>query len=211
MKFFRFNFLDLRLSRKANGFTLTELMVVIGIMTIMNLLIFSSYPEFSQRLALKRTSEDIALIVRQAQAYSLGIKKSGSVDIDYTGFGVHFDKTTKDKQKSLILFADSSSGNLYKYDEGELFQEYKINTGDVVFDLQVCKADGCVVLDTVDTVNTVDIFYPRSRSMAIISGEGIIDANASYAKVVIRSPKGKMRTIKIWISGEISVKEDNVQ
>ena len=57
------------------GFTLTELLVVVGIMTIMNLLIFANYPEFSQRLALKRTSEDIALIVRQAQAYSLGIKK----------------------------------------------------------------------------------------------------------------------------------------
>ena len=68
------------------GFTLTELLVVVGIMTIMNLLIFANYPEFSQRLALKRTSEDVALIVRQAQAYSLGIKSQFRGIIPVLGF-----------------------------------------------------------------------------------------------------------------------------
>ena len=97
------------------GFTLTELLVVVGIMTIMNLLIFANYPEFSQRLALKRTSEDIALIVRQAQAYSLGIKKP--VSGDYSGFGVRFDKNNN---KSLILFADTNTNKTY--DEGNYFK-----------------------------------------------------------------------------------------
>ena len=48
-------------------------MVAVGIMTLINIMIFASYPEFSQKMALKRTSEEIALIVRQAQAYALGI------------------------------------------------------------------------------------------------------------------------------------------
>ena len=43
------------------------------------------------------------------------------------GFGIHFNKNNS---KSLILFADSDSDKTY--DEGELFQEFKIDTGDYV-------------------------------------------------------------------------------
>ena len=59
---------------KQRGFSLIELMVAVGIMTLINIMIFASYPEFSQKMALKRTSEEVALIARQAQAYALGIK-----------------------------------------------------------------------------------------------------------------------------------------
>ena len=85
MKFFRFYFLDFILSRKANGFSLIELMVAVGIITVINIMIFASYPEFSQKLSLKRTSEEVALIVRQAQAYAQGIKRPVYDGEDYFG------------------------------------------------------------------------------------------------------------------------------
>ena len=181
------------------GFTLTELLVVVGIMTIMNLLIFANYPEFSQRLALKRTSEDIALIVRQAQAYSLGIKKP--VSGDYSGFGVHFDKKNN---TNLILFADTNTTNNKTYDEGELFQKYIINTGDVVSELRGCTTATCDT-DSEPEFDTLDIFYPRASPMAMINGK----SEASYAKITIMPPKKKNKTriIEIWASGQISVKE----
>ena len=138
MKFFRFNFLDLILSRKANGFSLIELMVSVGILTLISTMIFASYPEFSQKMALKRTSEEIALIVRQAQVYALGIKKSVSGDDYYSDSGVHFDKNDS---KSLILFTDSDSDKTYDKGDGcgvsdtECFQEFKIDTGDYISNL----------------------------------------------------------------------------
>jgi len=182
------------------GFTLTELLVVVGIMTIMNLLIFANYPEFSQRLALKRTSEDVALIVRQAQAYSLGIKKP--VSGDYSGFGVHFDKKNN---TNLILFADTNTNTNKTYDEGELFQEYKINTGDSISGLEVCDSyNKCS-----EAENTLDVFYPRASPMATISIDGKEEEGISYAKITIMPPKKKNKTriIEIWTSGQISVKE----
>ena len=182
----------------AGGFTLTELLIVVSIMTIMNLLIFANYPEFSQRLALKRTSEDVALIVRQVQAYSLGIKRPVGTtdDKDYSGFGVHFDNTSEAKKKSLILFADANKNKTYN--GGELFQEYKINTGDIISVLKECKTT-CPEIQ----VPTLDIFYPRASPMAMING----DDEVSYAQITIKSPKGKTRIIEIWTSGQISVKE----
>lgn len=191
MKFFRFYFLDLKLSRKARGFTLTELMVVVGIMTIMNLLIFANYPEFSQRLALKRTSEDVALIVRQAQAYSLGIKRPvGATEDNYNGFGVRFDKREANK-KSLTIFTGNGG-------YGEDFQEYKINTGDVVYELKACKT----TCNDNDKVDVLDIFYPRATPVATIN-----NGDYSYAEITIQSPKKKTRIIKVWISGQVSIKD----
>ena len=202
MKFFRFNFLDLILSRKANGFSLIELMVSVGILTLINIMIFASYPEFSQKMALKRTSEEIALIARQAQAYSLGIKRSASISDDFFGFGVHFDKSPANS-KSLILFTDLDSDKIY--DEGELFQEFKIDTGDYISKLQVCDSVSCPSAES----GSLDIIYPRARSMASISADKIVCSSCSYAKVTIQSPRGKeeknKKYINIWISGQISV------
>ena len=58
-------------------------MVAVGIITVINIMIFASYPEFSQKWPLKRTSEEVALIVRQAQAYAQGIKRPVSGGEDY--------------------------------------------------------------------------------------------------------------------------------
>ena len=195
--------LEIGNSRFGRGFSLIELMVAGGILTLINIMIFASYPEFSQKMALKRTSEEVALVVRQAQAYALGIKRPVSGVDDYFGFGVHFDKSDS---KSLVLFADSDSDKTYDKGDGcggsgtECFQEFKIGTGDYVSELLECySTTGCA-----SSVNTLDVVYPRAASMATIN-----NGSASYAKVTIKSLRGNeaknKKNINIWISGQISV------
>ena len=190
---------------KQRGFSLIELMVAVGILTLINIMIFASYPEFSQRMALKRTSEEVALIVRQAQVYALGIKRSVSGGDDYLDIGVHFDKNDS---KSLILFADEDGDETYDAGGGcgstgaECFQEFKIETGDYISELQVCDSTSCENIEN----DGLDIIYPRARSMAIITADSGITTPSS-ANVTIKSPRGKERLIKIWVSGEISIKE----
>jgi len=185
---------------KQEGFSLIELMVAVGILTLISTMIFASYPEFSQKMALKRTSEEIALIVRQAQAYALGIERPVSGGEDYYGFGIHFDKIDS---KSLILFADSNSDKTYN--DGELFQEFKISTGDYVSELQACDSVPCQSAGS----GGLDIVYPRATSMASISADKIVCDSCSYAKVTIQSPRGdkekNKKYINIWRSGQISV------
>lgn len=180
---------------KQEGFSLIELMVAVGIITVINIMIFASYPEFSQKLSLKRTSEEVALIVRQAQAYAQGIKRPVSGGEDYFGFGVNFDKSPAES-KSLILFTDLDSDKTY--DEGELFQEFKIDTGDYISNIETCGSGGCNII----TGDKLDVVYPRATSMATVNNDG----NVSYARVTIKSPRGGEKYINIWISGQISVK-----
>ena len=193
---------------KQSGFSLIELMVAVGILTLINIMIFASYPEFSQKMALKRTSEEVALIARQAQAYALGIKRPVSGEEDYYGFGIHFDKSDS---KSLILFADSNSDKTYDKKDGcggsstECFQEFKISTGDYVSELQACDSVPCQSAGS----GGLDIVYPRATSMASISADKIVCDSCSYAKVTIQSPRGdkekNKKYINIWRSGQISV------
>lgn len=189
---------------KQEGFSLIELMVAIGILVVISTMIFASYPELSQRLALKRTSEEIALIARQAQAYSLGIERPASGGSDYYGFGIHFDKSDP---KSLILFADSGATPNKTYDAGdgcggsstECFQKFTIDTGDYISELNKCDKDSlCSPADG----GILDIIYPRATSIATINKN--IDS-PSYARITIKSPRGGEKYIKIWRSGQISV------
>lgn len=180
--------------KQKGGFSLIELMVAVGILILINTMIFAKYPEFSQKMALKRTSEEIALIARQAQAYSMGIKRPASGGDDYFGFGIHFDKNSS---KSFVLFADSDSDKAYDKNKGELFQEFKISTGDYFSELETCDSS-----DTCSKAIILDVVYPRASSMAVINN----DNSSSYARVTIKSPSGdKEKKIKIWISGQISV------
>ena len=193
--------------KRQNGFSLIELMVTVGILVMINIMIFASYPEFSQKISLKRTTEEVALIVRQAQAYALGIKRTVSSGDNYFGFGVHFETNNS---KSLILFTDSGLTPNKIYDAGdysingcggantECFQEFKIDTGDYISDLQTCRPN-----DACSSINSLDIVYPRASSMAEINNDG----NLSYALMTIKSSRGKEKKIEIWASGQISVKD----
>ena len=140
------------------------------------------------------------MIARQAQAYAFGIKRPVSGGEDYYGFGVNFNKSDS---KSLILFADSDSDKTY--DDGELFQEFKIGTGDYVSELQACDSVSCQSVEN----GGLDIVYPRATSMASISAGGDVCGSCFYAKVTIQSPRGNeeknKKNINIWISGQISV------
>ncbi|HBB56452.1 TPA: hypothetical protein DEW47_01970 [Patescibacteria group bacterium] len=192
MKFFRFDFLNFIFSRKANGFSLIELMVSVSILTVINMMVFASYPEFNQRMAIRRTSNDIALAVREAQVNALSIKE---LDGKFPAYGINF-KTGN----TFTLFADKGEEGVRNnlYDEGEEINTFMITTGDTISRLQLCSS-GC------NDTGEINIVYPRSNPMASItdsSGSGSND----YAIVTIAAPNDKIsKDIKIYLNGQISI------
>lgn len=176
-----------------------ELIVTTGILVLVSTLILADYPEFSHALSLKRTSQEIALVIRQAQVYGLGVRKfsTGTGDI-YPGYGAHFDVSNPD---SLVLFADVNANNRYD-GSSETVELFKIQTNSKIFqlcgDIKSAPPGNC-------SISTMDIIFLRPVPTVIFTANGGAASVSSDAEIGVISAKGKVSTIIVYSSGQISI------
>ena len=75
------------------GFTLVELIVVMSIATVIMTALIIQQSKWNDRLTVNTQAYELALMIRQAQIYSLGVREDmaggGGFDV---GYGVYFDK-----------------------------------------------------------------------------------------------------------------------
>jgi prepilin-type N-terminal cleavage/methylation domain-containing protein len=91
------------------GFSLIELLVVIGIFIIITSVILARQNKFSSDILLTDLAYQVAISIRQAQVYGLGVQaQSSNFDI---GYGVHFDNVTPNT--TYKLFADNDKNGVY--------------------------------------------------------------------------------------------------
>ncbi|MCX6755957.1 MAG: type II secretion system protein [Candidatus Nomurabacteria bacterium] len=81
--------MNLNNKQKNRGMTLVELMVVLAIMSIISAIVVTNYSGYKSSNSIKITADDIALSVRQAQAFAIGVRSTSS-DV-FPGYGIHFD------------------------------------------------------------------------------------------------------------------------
>jgi len=99
---------------KNNGVTLVELMVVISIFAIISTTVLVDYRNFSSSVVTQNLADDIALSVRKAQSYAIGVRgSSGSFN---QGYGIHFANSDfisgiSGSNKSFVLFSDMGAQN----------------------------------------------------------------------------------------------------
>lgn len=189
------------------GFTLVELVVTIGIFVIISTLVFANYPKFKSQLSLKKTSQEIAFVVREAQVYSLSTReyKSGAFGTFTAGYGVHFGI---DKPDTVLLFADTNRNSdsvTGVYDDGDgVVKKYKIRTSDSFTSLcgdEKKSPPGSCELSQLDAV------YLRPNPFVSLTGKDgeITLPNFSDVEIIISSPGGATKKIIIWVSGQITI------
>lgn len=186
------------------GFSLIELIITISITVLISLALFLNYSKFGSDIALKKTAQEIALAVREAQVYGLAVKEFSYSGSAFPGYGVHFDKTKPD---SFILFADNSPANNLYDGEAEKVGESKIQTSNKITDLCLDQKISPPPPTAQCGLNILDVVYLRPYLLVSIKGHnGISEVSASSdAEVIIRSPKGTERKVVIWLTGQISV------
>ncbi|MEK9184002.1 MAG: prepilin-type N-terminal cleavage/methylation domain-containing protein [Patescibacteria group bacterium] len=178
------------------GFTLIELMVTIGIMVIINGVIFFNYPKVIANLALRRTADEIALTARQAQAYAMAAKSVvvGSVT-ELPSYGVHFDTSVLNNTK-IILFADNDGGDDYDTSPvDEKIQTFEIQTKDKVSALLLCSG-------SCSSSNIVDVVYSRQSPTATITGS----SDSVEITITAHRDSTMKKCVTINKNGYISVK-----
>ena len=57
------------------GFTLIEMLVSIGIVSLIMAVVFFNYGTFNDDLALTSAGQELSIAVRQAQSYGLSVKE----------------------------------------------------------------------------------------------------------------------------------------
>lgn len=90
------------------GFTLIEMLVVITIIGVVSAIVVTSQKSFERSVVLTNTAYDIALSVREAQAFGFSGKSATNVstDIGNYAYGIDFDMS---KPMIYTLFADTKS------------------------------------------------------------------------------------------------------
>lgn len=178
---------------RKRGFSTIELVVTIGILIVITTLIFASFPKFRQTVSLKRTAQEVALAIRQAQAYGLSTRGfQSTTEEKFPAYGVYFNKNFPD---SFILFADVAPQN-NRYDGSfEDVQIFKIQTGDKITAL--CSKGDC-------SYDTMNIIFFLTNPVTLVADDSLLPSD-SDAEVVIESSQGQEKTIVILPSGQIAV------
>jgi|GEM_PF-3065267 len=99
------------------GFTLIELVIVMGIMGVMFLIVAFSSSSFNDRIALKKATDEISFLFRQAQVEGLAVLEDPDFPGEYNiGYGVYVridGGGTNASSNSLIYFVDRDDDGRY--------------------------------------------------------------------------------------------------
>lgn len=106
-----------------NSFTLIESLVVIVIIGILSLIIFPSYQNARQNLALQRSASSLAQDIRRVQEMAMSAQEYsdclGTDDYKY-GYGIYLEESEAAKYK---LFADCNGDGNYSSGADEIVEE----------------------------------------------------------------------------------------
>jgi prepilin-type N-terminal cleavage/methylation domain-containing protein len=205
-------------SNHSRGVTLIELLVVISIFMVISSITIFSYGKFNSSLSIQNLADDIALSVRRAQGYAIGVR--GLNDIFDHGYGVHFTANPSSSiyagsNKSFILFTDIDDNS--RYDNSTSICGVPV-TGDECLELlSIISTDNILEIYINDSTlisetSTIDVLFNRPNPEPIfcyrIGGSGSCDTNSiSGIKIKIATDADPLiyKIITISNNGQISV------
>lgn len=195
--------------QKNKGFTLVEMLISVGIFTVMSAIILANYPEFRSRSALDNLTAQVAIVFREAQVYGISVREEGDADFDI-GYGVHIDiDSTKTGDKELVIFADRNKDKMFNpgtdKDSDSILETFKLTGGESI--TQLC-APSCVggTIRPQEQPSLTAVFV-RPNPDAYFSVKGALDESLSSISLKISNRSGSYsRYVEVYTTGQISVR-----
>lgn len=213
------------------GISLIELLVVISIVAILTGVILIDNRKYKSSLSTQNLADDIALSIRKAQSYAVGVY--GNESLFDSGYGVHFAVVSKEDSsnpklsdgtnKSFVLFKDIAYDNMYNKKTGGGFSVNSCGSPSLENEcLEILE------IKSSDTINSIEVTYnntmktypgaiditfkrPNLEPTFCITNDnndGICNNNSSSVESVtinVKNINGTSKKITIWKNGQISV------
>lgn len=202
------------------GVSLIELLVVISIVGILTAVIIVDNSKYRSSMSTQNLADDIALSVRKAQGYAIGVQGIDSI-FGY-GYGVHFSPNNNltdlyvGTEKSFIIFADKNSDGRYTSTSdcgtpsSECLELLKISSSDKIAAIYINDD----ISNPISLNSSVDVFFKRpnpepSFCYRISESNNCHETSSSIPHIQIylsneRNP-GVYKQIIISNNGQISV------
>ncbi len=182
----------------ARGFTLVEMVIVAAIIVVVTGVLLTNNNTFSGRILLGNLAYDVALSIREAQVYGIGTREAeGTFEAAY---GVFISVPDDFGATSYTLFADKDGSKSYDAASDLVVQNFTVGNGFRIKDVCYLGAGGYSC-----EKGTLNIAFKRPQPDALIYHSSKLDVPLGGAEIVLQSPKGETRIVRVLQSGQISV------
>ncbi len=200
--------------QRSGGFTLLELLVVITISTIIMTTLVFQQSQWNDKLTVSTQAYELALMIRQAQIYALGVREdtAGGGDKFNIGYGIYVDENDLvglgGVMDRYIFFADRNNNKIYDSSPDEKIGDPIIFTRGVVID-RFCGATGVNPCNNdAGPLNQLNITFfrpePKANIQLLNNGGGNGGTNPP-ATIYLKSLGGKFSSVKVETNGQISI------
>ena len=181
-----------------SGFSLVELMVTIGIVTLVTGVVLIRYSSFNSVVILKSQAYEMGLDIREAQVF--GVSVGGSTGQFREAYGMYINLSTPN---IYTLFQDApGSGTDLVYDAGEEVGEvYVIDPRFTI--LEICTTFAATYDCAGATEASIAFKRPDFDARMTTNGE----PNPQQIEIVIAAVEDPSvrRTVVVYASGQISI------
>ena len=190
------------------GFSLIELLISAGIITVISSLVLVRFHTFDSTVLLKSLAYEVAMSIREAQVYSVSVvsTQGGAADFEYP-YGMTFFPQTA--SYTFFQFANPSVNVDPYYDAAESSPDaIDVNVFSIGRPLQV--EDVCIVVSSTEDcdVARLDVSFrrPEFKALFYADGYGGVQADIEEGLIKIRSVNGgDIWVVKVGLLGQISV------
>jgi prepilin-type N-terminal cleavage/methylation domain-containing protein len=194
------------LNRK-KGFTVTELMISMTIMTVILVVVVFKGKDLSSNIALSDAIQQVSLSLREAQAYGISVKEDTANPGQFTNaYGVTFDTGAN---TSSFIFSDRDANGFYDGGGscvGECVQKIDLSNNITISAICVSpnSGSGCV------SMTKAHISFLRPNPEPVIratnnGGNNMSGVTYYSATITLRNNLGRTRSVVIDNVGKIDI------
>lgn len=191
-----------------------EMVIVISIVSIVSGILVYGFKDYGVRLNLRTNANEVALAIREAQAYALAVRgfdhdnNSGTILL-YTSWGVYAKKSESDTQ--LKIFVDFDGDKNYD-DPGELSRVIILRNGIKIYGLW----KGLKTTEEDANVDEIEILYQRpnpdtkllandTRCSGLVTSNDVNTGTCPDLEIILQAPNGAQKTVVVWSTGQVTV------